>query len=1104
MVHLNTGINSDSCFFFDERFYISPLPFGTYSSIDIIPFRLIGSQRDYLVISSDSGKFIVIQFDSIKKRFEKVHEEVYGKTGARRIVPGNFLASDPRGRAVMIGAVEKQKLVYILNRDMDKRLTVSSPLEAHKSHTIVVDCVGLDVGFDNPVFCALEIDLEDTQDRSTIMLTRYELDLGLNHVVRRQPQRVRADSHRLVTIPGGGDGPGGVIVCARGRITYVPQQEAQFAQAVHLTLPGDVDQMVVAHAVPKQRNKFFVLLQTENGDVWKVTVEPNRLHAHFLDRLAPSVSLAVMRSGFLFAAHDGAPNALYQFAGLGDPKDLQVSSDGVGEHRPDAPAEPRTEPLNLVQVWSEDGALNPLPCASSIPGVGLLIAGSGRYQNGAVSTVVHGLRTTVLAQQMLPGVAENVWTLTSATTSHTTHMVLSFANATLTLAIRDDAVHEVGEGESNILTGVNTILMAQLSPHDTLQVTPVSMRHIRSDGRVQAWQPPPRSRIMLAAAQGRQCLLGLATGHLILFELDPQGVLLEMSRVESGGVLAAVCMAPPLAGQQRSKWAAVADQQQVVRILSLDPRSPLQRVGLMQLPSSAHALSMDIMSLSGVGSTSSQALLLHCGLGNGVLMRAQVDLITGALTDSRSRFLGVKPVKLATVGPGLLLCMSDLPHLTHSVGPTRTVTTTPLRCVPLQGATAFVSSACMFGGMAALARDTLTILSVDPSAQPFHSIRCPLPDTPRKMCVHQASSLLVIGQQRHVSLYDATGQQDSLLHSVELPENASITSLCSVLFPSRGEMIAVGVVYNYAAFPPPVHHRGGALLLYSIAFNEHGRSTQLVLERTTPLPEPPTALMGYQNMLMVGAGSTLRLFDLGKKQMLKKFEKRDFSHQIVALCALGANRFVVADSQDSVFWCFFEVSRNLVRIFADEPIPRYCVAVAAIDFNTVAVSDKFGTVSILRLSDAVNEALILDATGADLWQGIPWKCQEVARFRCDSLVTSLTLATVALGSEPVLLYTTIHGQIGALVALTHREDIDFVSKLEAQISSTGSSFLLAGMSQLRNRMSASGPALHTYDGDLCEIFGSLAGSHQRTVAQVLGREPVDVMRKLDQLRKQVM
>jgi splicing factor 3B subunit 3 len=59
-----------------------------------------------------------------------------------------------------IGAIEKQKLVYILNRDAEARLTISSPLEAHKSNTFVYHTVGVDAGFENPMFACLEIDYE--------------------------------------------------------------------------------------------------------------------------------------------------------------------------------------------------------------------------------------------------------------------------------------------------------------------------------------------------------------------------------------------------------------------------------------------------------------------------------------------------------------------------------------------------------------------------------------------------------------------------------------------------------------------------------------------------------------------------------------------------------------------------------------------------------------------------------------------------------------------------------------------------------------------------------------------------------------------------------
>lgn len=62
--------------------------------------------------------------------------------------------------------MEKQKLVYVLNRDQAANLTISSPLEAHKSHNIVFSVAGLDMGFDNPVFAAIELDYADADQVS--------------------------------------------------------------------------------------------------------------------------------------------------------------------------------------------------------------------------------------------------------------------------------------------------------------------------------------------------------------------------------------------------------------------------------------------------------------------------------------------------------------------------------------------------------------------------------------------------------------------------------------------------------------------------------------------------------------------------------------------------------------------------------------------------------------------------------------------------------------------------------------------------------------------------------------------------------------------------
>jgi len=67
----------------------------------------------------------------------------------------------------MISAMEKAKLVYILNRDAAANLTISSPLEAHKNSAIIHHIIGVDVGFDNPMYAALEVDYGDSDQDPT-------------------------------------------------------------------------------------------------------------------------------------------------------------------------------------------------------------------------------------------------------------------------------------------------------------------------------------------------------------------------------------------------------------------------------------------------------------------------------------------------------------------------------------------------------------------------------------------------------------------------------------------------------------------------------------------------------------------------------------------------------------------------------------------------------------------------------------------------------------------------------------------------------------------------------------------------------------------------
>ena len=198
----------------------------------------------------------------------------------------------------MISAVEKAKLVYILNRDAAANLTISSPLEAHKNQAIIHHIVGLDVGFENPTFAALEVDYSEADQDSTgeaftnaekvstpliipllleivltphlQKLTYYELDLGLNHVVRKWSEPTDVRANLLVQVPGGQlataegtrfDGPSGVLVCCEDHIIYrhpdKPQHRVPIPRRDHPLADPERGLIIVSAVMHKMKVGIF-------------------------------------------------------------------------------------------------------------------------------------------------------------------------------------------------------------------------------------------------------------------------------------------------------------------------------------------------------------------------------------------------------------------------------------------------------------------------------------------------------------------------------------------------------------------------------------------------------------------------------------------------------------------------------------------------------------------------------------------------------------------------------------------------------------------------------------------------------------------------------
>lgn len=130
----------------------------------------------------------------------------------------------------------------------------------------------------SPPGCLRASQVENDPETNEVLyektLTFYELDLGLNHVVRKWSDAVDPTSNMLIAVPGGTDGPGGVLVCAENFIVYKNHghEDRRCALPRRRDLPTEHGLLLVSSAVHRQRDLFFILVQSELGDLYKVTL----------------------------------------------------------------------------------------------------------------------------------------------------------------------------------------------------------------------------------------------------------------------------------------------------------------------------------------------------------------------------------------------------------------------------------------------------------------------------------------------------------------------------------------------------------------------------------------------------------------------------------------------------------------------------------------------------------------------------------------------------------------------------------------------------------------------------------------------------------------
>lgn len=520
-------------------------------------FRLLGMQRDFLVVGSDAGRLVILEYDKKKERFVKVIQETYGKTGCRRIVPGEYLAADPKGRVLLVGAVERQKFVYQMNRDQHNKLIVSSPLEAHKPHTLTLDICALDNGLENPQFACIEIDYgePDSKEDAVVtgkyhkMLVVYEVDLGLNHVVRKFAEPLPETAHRLVAVPGSGDesdGPSGVLVACENFLLYKKQDH----EDRRCSIPVRYDQSTQSGAFITGSQSFFraglgviIFLQSEHGDLFKVSLDQNGpdvfgIQVHYFDTIAPATQMNLLESGFLFVAGDCSNHVMYRLTSLGSEDEKAIVSNSTmpfdeNDVAHDHKRLVRFCPSAALQNMEVCDQMQNLACINDMivddllrgetQGTPQIYVTCGKANHGTLRQLTHGLTVIEMATTPMPRKPLRVLPLKeNIEDEYDKFLVVSFSASSLILGVDEGKITSLSDTEFH--RDAPTLHLCLLYDGSYVQVTDQSVYHIRShlgkEYKSTAWHSDPGRKITQACSNSRQLILQIERDQLIYFEVN--------------------------------------------------------------------------------------------------------------------------------------------------------------------------------------------------------------------------------------------------------------------------------------------------------------------------------------------------------------------------------------------------------------------------------------------------------------------------------------------------------------------------------------------------------------------------------------------------------
>ncbi len=684
--------------------YETLISLETFSHIrKITPIKDTYSKKDNIVVLSDSGKLIIFEVDITKRKFKIINQEIYGKTGCRRLTPGEYLAIDNKSRAIMIGGIEKEKFVYIfkeidnniiMNANIEENKNVSnlnntnkreinskiisSPLEVFTPQHICYDIISLDVGYTNPIFASLEVKYNNKQDwiSNNYKLTEenkyqkklllYQVEIKNNYVIRLFQHNIDNSAYSLfpinyeknINISQTKSLLGTFLIFCKGFFFLMKIKENKINKEEKYYFEYNINNNENNKFVDNKNNNSIIIInkavyfnQKKDIDEYNLLCQSqfgNIYHILFKISQKPFEIYGIFINN-IFKCSPGSTMSIidnYLFLGkeTSDSELYTIIQNKIINTEEKQSIIPKK--LQLKKEFNFN-SLNSLidfkygNCDSS--GLQKFFSISGNKDESYLKSLniktIYNVST--ITNNKIPAQPVNIWVIKKNYEDDFDSLVIfSFVNKTLVYEI-DEKYKTLKECNNNFFeTKLPSLHVSIIKDNSFLQVLPNGILHIKTEKKTTFLKSS--SVINCASATNNQLVIGLENKELLYFEFD--NTLNKPDIKVIGKKISLVEFCPIDEGIFKSKYIAICIDDSTINILSLEKDKLFFMASTMKIPDNVSSLKI-IQN----DKHYSHSFMAFVGLTNGVLVMINFSRAPGNTqfqTQIQTKFIGEEDLKL--------------------------------------------------------------------------------------------------------------------------------------------------------------------------------------------------------------------------------------------------------------------------------------------------------------------------------------------------------------------------------------------------------------------------------------------------------------------------